>query len=106
MALITCEGSSESARHAEPDEAQMPSLSSRMSSALDSMPWKVMFQGQWQVTSGMWQAGRQEALSRRRGMAVQLGVRDRTQDAFLLKAVVSGQLNQRRQRSPSRSTGR
>jgi hypothetical protein len=90
MALITCEGSSESARHAEPDEAQTPSLSSRMSSASDSMPWKVMFQGQWQVTSGMWQAGRQEAL---RFVAVQLGVGDRTQDAFLLKAVVSSQLS-------------
>jgi hypothetical protein len=38
--LITCEGSSESARQAEPDEAQMPSLSSRMSSASDSKQWK------------------------------------------------------------------
>ena len=38
MALMTCDGSSESARQAEPDEAQIPSLSSKMSSASDSMP--------------------------------------------------------------------
>jgi len=42
IALMTCEGSSESARQAEPDDAQMPCLSSRMSSASDSMPWNVM----------------------------------------------------------------
>jgi hypothetical protein len=38
IALITCEGSSESAKHAEPDEAQIPSLSSSKSKASDSMP--------------------------------------------------------------------
>ena len=42
IALMTCDGSSESARHAEPDEAQIPSLSSRINRDSDSMPWKVM----------------------------------------------------------------
>ena len=43
IALITCEGSSESARQAEPDDAQTPSLSRRISIASDWTPGNVMF---------------------------------------------------------------
>ena len=42
IAAITCDGSSESARHADPDDAQMPALSRSSSRASDSIPWKVI----------------------------------------------------------------
>jgi len=57
IALTTCGGSSESARQAEPDDAQMPSLSRRMSSASDSMQWKVRFQALGQAASGAKNSG-------------------------------------------------
>ena len=43
IALTTWDGSSVSARHAEPADAQIPSWSSKINNASDSIPRNVMF---------------------------------------------------------------